>query len=140
MNTFWSICLIIIAGYVLSSPNAWWRNENQHTHYSVNCSNLEEDIHSCTGIKYPVKATYLAIPETQTIISKELFIKYDDCTVFNAANWECNTLTNDDYNPDLVMRDGGLMQVPYDRRAFSRPSTRIEYILRDTASLISGIL
>ena len=121
---------LVLLIYILASPN--WGTE-KHTVYGVYCSDFESSVYDCPRNLNTFKTTYLAIPETQTIIRKDesRVGKYDECTVFNAENWHCNT--NDDHSGeyDQLMKSG----YPYDltddiQKPMRRMVLRPEYTVR----------
>jgi hypothetical protein len=120
-NNILGVGILIICVYFLSTPN--WGTQ-KHTSYSMSCNTFGVSLADCeTGFSV-MKSMYLAIPEAQTIISKNMLWKHDDCVVFDAENWRCG---------DISMRDGWFLDVGGDvTRPKYRTITRIEYTVRST--------
>lgn len=119
---------LILFLYFMSSPN--WGTTN-HTSYTMMCNDYGVSMADCeTGFSL-LKSTYKAIPETQTIITKNLLLSYDDCNVFDAENWRCG---------DIVMTDGRYLDMNPADRDNHRTITRIEYTVRSIINFFRSVL
>lgn len=118
----------IVFIYFVSTPN--WGTQ-KHTSYSMSCNTFDVPLDNCeTGFSV-MKSTYLAIPETQTIISKVMPWKYDDCVVFDAENWRCG---------DITMSDGWHLDMNRDiENPKYRTISRIEYTIRSVINFFKSI-
>jgi hypothetical protein len=123
----WIILLLLV--YILATPD---RGTAQHTVYELCCPDYERSVDGCPETLYTTKKTYLAIPETQTIIRKDAFLwKEENCIVFDAENWRCvSSNKHDDY--DLMMHNGHYTDLTVDsKKPWRRTISRIEYIIRN---------
>lgn len=125
---FW-LLLFVIVGYFLI--NADWSNDKK-TVYVSHCPDYKSSFKECySNLSYSQK-TFLAIPQTQTIISySNGFInRYEDCTVFDKENWFCKIDWDGDELPDYYnMQDGvyGLSVGDGNSQPYYRAISRIEY-------------
>jgi hypothetical protein len=93
MHNFFFIIIFALIAYTIAFPNG---AGTTHTIYTLTCHDAERgasDIHDCEEGKISAdKVTFLAIPEVQKIVIKNIPFahKYQNCTVFDARNWWCN--------------------------------------------------
>ena len=128
----WIVLLLFL--YLATSPN--W-GKTKHTVYEVSCADFISSLSDCPDkLLSPKKTTYLAIPETQTIIGKSgILWRYEDCTVFDAENWTCNTLKYDSLSWDKLMENGHYSDLSDSiEEPKKRTTLRIEYIIRKIIS------
>ncbi len=131
---------VILFLYIVLTPN--W-GTTKHTIYEVYCPVLDGNLYDCFDGVRASSRTYLAIPETQTIIisrSASGVWKYENCTVFDAENWECDTQKYDALTVDKIMRNGSFTDLSEDsKKPKSRTALRIEYTIRKIIQFFTDI-
>lgn len=112
-------------------------DKNTHTTYSVYCSNFKETPRPCTGDLHPIKTNYRVFPEKQVVVVKSaLMHKYNDCAVYDAKNWTCDTRIHDSADYDKKMDNGVYYDLADDAPRLYRQISRHEYIIRKIINFV----
>jgi hypothetical protein len=103
-----TVLIFSIILYVVTSPN--WGDKTR-TIYLQYCPDIGSNIEDCPQNLAIMRQTFLAIPESQIVVSNSSFVtKYADCQVFDSENWNCKT-ENDKGSYGILMREGAYYDV-----------------------------
>lgn len=105
--------------------------KDTHDVYTKHCGDINVTIDDCNSYINVIKTTYKAIPESQTVISKDLLIRRENCDVFDAKNWRCGA---------LIMSSGRLIDTNLDLdNPKYKAISKIEYIYKTTQGFFGYI-
>src|SRR5262245_11362834 len=121
------LLILLLLVYILATP------DRGTTVYELCCPDYENGVHDCPESLYTTEITYLAIPETQTIVSKGILLwKEENCVVFDAENWTCDTNKHDGMDYDQLMENGSYYDLSDNiKKPKCRTMLRIEYMIRN---------